>query len=140
MGVGILIEPDSNGKDFYTYEELVKTLDESTEADIVMIISSCSSGGFAKAAKGLKKMTVFTACDSEETQGNYTNRWNGLLDTGISFMASDIINGLSSDHPMDTNDNRKITTEEFSNYLNTELKKEGNTAVDTIRRFIQCEL
>ena len=146
-GIGIVVNPTSTSKsDYYSYTDLVSTLDKNCKGHVVMIVATCHSGGFAKAAKGNSKFTVITGCSQKETLGNtvvdYTaNSGEDLgvipglaaffgpkvgIDPGYNDLVYYINKGMTGKHPMDANNDKKITEEEFYNYVSTNLQKKTN--------------
>lgn len=146
-GIGITVKPTSTSKsDYYSYKDLVSTLDKNCKGHVVMIVATCHSGGFATAAKGNSKFTVITGCNQKETLGNtvvdYTaNSGEDLglipglaaffgpkvgIDPGYNDLVYYINKGMTGKHPMDANKDKKITEKEFYNYVSTNLQKKTN--------------
>lgn len=136
-GLGLTISGDI---DYYSYTDLVKKIDKTSKAHVVMIISACHSGGFAKAAKESKNknVTVFTACDANETTGNSaftisnTDKYSkGLhivsvassLITGKDTRRSDLVDLVIWGMNLKKIGKKgKITAEQFSNFIRNNIQ------------------
>ena len=102
----------------FSYDSLINTLHKNCKGHIIMIISSCFSGGFTEDVKRKghcsDKFTVISGSGQNETMGNVQGS-KDFIDTKVGYLAYYVYMGLTS-MDADLNHDGAVTAGELSTY------------------------